>query len=79
MPHTKQATKKKVRVSEVEEAEPVKIKKAFDIDIAEPLVADKVEEVEVIEGAVVDPEDEESESVELDEEEINPFKDKWEE
>ncbi len=34
---------------------------------------------EIIPGEVVDPEDEDEEGVVLDDEEVDPFKDKWEE
>lgn len=66
------------KTGDAEEVLPVKIKKDFDLDSHESLIPDKiVEDPEVLE------ETEESaelgDEMELDEEELNPFKDKWEE
>ncbi len=62
---------------ETEEVVPSKLKKEFDIDPVEAIAPDKADDIDAIE----DPEnpDEESDGPELDDEELNPFKDKWEE
>lgn len=82
MPRPKKSNK--IVTKEVEETdelspEKAKGKKSFDFEAAiEPVaIIDKVEETEVL----VESEDGEDtgDGPELDDEEINPFKDKWEE
>ncbi len=75
MPHTKKP--KPIVKDEIEEIVPAKIKKEFDLEGHEIFPADKVvEEVETLEETAEGEEAEEGQ--ELDEEEIDPFKDKWE-
>jgi len=72
---------KKSKPKSAEEAEeiiPAKIKsREFDLEGHEIFSADKIEEPEALEEG--EETDELAEGVELDDEEINPFKDKWEE
>lgn len=76
MPHTKKS--KPIEKDEIEEIVPSKIKKEFDLEGHEIFPSDKaVEEVEPLEDAAEGEDAEEGQ--ELDEEEIDPFKDKWEE
>lgn len=78
----KKVASKKTAI-ETEEVPPVKIKKEkeFDFEGHEVIVPDKVVDPDA-EETVADPLAESEaleDEVELDEEEINPFKDKWEE
>lgn len=60
--------------------EPPKIKKekAFDLEGHEIFPIDKIDDPEVVVEEAIE-EEETEDGTELDEEEINPFKDKWEE
>jgi len=62
----------------VEEVPPIKIAKELDLDVGENVIPDKIiDDAELPEET--EESDEPAEGAELDEEEINPFKDKWEE
>jgi len=73
-----QKTKKKPikKAADVDEIVPSKLKKEFDLEGHEIFPIDKLDELDSPEE--VDESDETVDTVELDEEEINPFKDKWE-
>lgn len=70
--------KKAKKVESVEEIPPAKIKKEFDLDGADVFGGEKVEETDAF-GEEAEEVDDLAEEAELDQEELNPFGDKWEE
>ena len=71
-------TKSKEKEKDEEEVVIPKIKKSLEFEIPDPILPEKVleETEEIVEVA---DEDEAADGPELDDEELNPFKDKWEE
>ncbi len=74
MPKTKSTAPK---TEKIEKKPAVELDKIIDIEEADPAVA-VVEEDELIPGEVSGDDPEDDEAV-LDDEEVDPFKDKWEE
>lgn len=74
MPHTKKAKENKPKAPEEIIEKP---KRGFDFETGEILIPDKVEDEEALEDSEMS--EESGEAAEFDEEELNPFKDKWEE
>lgn len=81
----KAATKAKVAPKDIEtdevagEIAPEKIKKSFDFEAPEAILPEKVLDDADIDEEATESEDGESDGPSLDDEELNPFKDKWEE
>lgn len=72
-------TKEIEKEKDEDEIVPEKIKKSsFEFELPDPVVPEKIDDAEVAEDTNVG-DDEESDALELDDEELNPFKDKWEE
>lgn len=85
MPTAKKATKRTTATAsgttaEAEEIIPAKIKRDFDFETPEILPIEKVvDDAETLVEGAEDSTDELGEDAGLDEEELDPFKDKWEE
>jgi hypothetical protein len=78
MPKPKKATEQATEPAGIERADPAKMKKGFDLDGGDSFGTDKGEDSDVL---ATDPEEGEDsvDGADLDNEEVDPFGDKWEE